>query len=129
MKLESLATKSRRSPRIEPVFQGNILKTTPLLHELFENKGKVSHADLAHLAHTYLAEGLANLALKEANTRDVKFIGFTGGVAYNEIITSALRHIVESSGLKFLVHEAVPPGDGGTSFGQAVVTGFHEPIQ
>jgi hydrogenase maturation protein HypF len=128
MKLEFLATKSKRSLRIEPVFQGNILKTTPLLHELFENKGKVSHADLAHLAHTYLAEGLANLALKEANTRDVKFIGFTGGVAYNEIITSALRHVVESSGLKFLVHEAVPPGDGGTSFGQAVVAGFHELI-
>jgi hydrogenase maturation protein HypF len=129
MKLESLATKSKHFPRIEPVYQGNILKTAPLLCNLFENKGRIPHTNLAHSAHIYMAEGLANLAIEGANAKGVKFIGFTGGVAYNEIMTLALRHIVESSGLKFLVHEVVPPGDGGTSFGQAVVAGFHESAQ
>jgi hydrogenase maturation protein HypF len=129
MKLESLAIKSKFPPRIEPVFQGNTLKTTPLLHEILESKDRIPHADLAHLAHTYLAEGLASLAIKEANAREIRFIGFTGGVACNEIMTSAMRHIVESYGIEFLVHEAVPPGDGGTSFGQTVAAGFHESAQ
>ena len=30
----------------------------------------------------------------------------------------------ETAGLRFLVHEAIPAGDGGVSFGQAVVGGF-----
>ena len=35
-----------------------------------------------------------------------------------------MRETVESAGLRFFVHEAVPAGDGGVSFGQAVVAGF-----
>jgi hydrogenase maturation protein HypF len=35
-----------------------------------------------------------------------------------------MRKMVEAAGLQFLVHEFVPPGDGGLSFGQAVVGGF-----
>jgi hydrogenase maturation factor HypF (carbamoyltransferase family) len=35
-----------------------------------------------------------------------------------------MRKIVEKAGLRFVVHEVVPPGDGGLSFGQAVVGGF-----
>ena len=35
-----------------------------------------------------------------------------------------MREIVEAAGLRFLVHEAVPAGDGGVSLGQAVVGGF-----
>jgi hydrogenase maturation factor HypF (carbamoyltransferase family) len=35
-----------------------------------------------------------------------------------------MREVVEAAGLRFLVHEAVPAGDGGMSFGQAVVGGF-----
>ena len=35
-----------------------------------------------------------------------------------------MRDNIEAAGLRFWVHEAVPPGDGGVSFGQAVVGGF-----
>jgi hydrogenase maturation factor HypF (carbamoyltransferase family) len=35
-----------------------------------------------------------------------------------------MRDAVEAAGLRFFVHEAVPAGDGGVSFGQAVVGGF-----
>jgi hydrogenase maturation factor HypF (carbamoyltransferase family) len=31
---------------------------------------------------------------------------------------------METCWIQFLVHEAVPAGDGGVSFGQAVVGGF-----
>ncbi len=127
MKLESLAMKSRSFPRIEPKFDGDTLNTEFMVQEVFRNREKVAATELARAAHEYLAESLAALAVEEAHQKGVKHVGFTGGVACNEIISSSMRRIVESSGLKFLVHEAVPPGDGGTSFGQAAVAGFQSP--
>jgi hydrogenase maturation protein HypF len=70
---------------------------------------------------------LAQLALEEAERLNVNHIGFSGGVAYNEHITATIRKIVEGKGFKFFVHDRVPPGDGGISFGQAVVAGFQKP--
>ena len=96
-----------------------------MLMEIFENRSKMRKADLALTAHGYLAEGLASLAMEKAREKGVETVGFTGGVAFNEIIASKMRKVIKSSGLRFLGHEAVPPGDGGTSFGQAVVAGVH----
>jgi hydrogenase maturation protein HypF len=124
MKLESAAIKGRDSLQLEPVINGNVLDTTQLLLEIFENREKHSKADLAYSAHAYLGKSLATLAIEKALEKGVKTVGFSGGVACNEILALIMRRVVEASGLEFLVHEAVPPGDGGLSFGQAVVAGF-----
>ncbi len=126
MKLESVAIKGRDILRLEPIINGDVLDTAQMLLEIFENKGKYSKADLAYSAHTYLAKGLATLAIEKALEKNVKTVGFSGGVACNGILALTMRKIVEASGLEFLVHEAVPPGDGGLSFGQAVVAGFYQ---
>jgi len=124
MKLEYLATKAKNAPELKPRIDGNTLNTTHLLLEIFEKRSKLSEADLALAAHRYLADGLATLATEKAYEKGVKNIGISGGVACNEIIAMSLRRTVESCGFRFLVHEAVPPGDGGVSFGQAVVAAF-----
>jgi hydrogenase maturation protein HypF len=71
-----------------------------------------------------LAKGLAALAIQVANAESVKDVGFSGGAACNQILAQLMRENVEAEGLRFFVHEAVPAGDGGVSFGQAVVAGF-----
>ncbi|HIE18649.1 TPA: carbamoyltransferase HypF, partial [Candidatus Bathyarchaeota archaeon] len=124
MKLESLALRGKDVLKLNPTLRGDILDTTHLILEIFKNKDKIPRENLALSAHVYLARGLAMLAVEKAQGKDVKAIGFSGGVAYNEIMTSEIRKFVESSGLNFFVHEAVPPGDGGLSFGQTVVAGF-----
>jgi hydrogenase maturation protein HypF len=121
MKLESAAVKGKDMLNLKPKIEGKTLNTTFLVHEMFDKRGKPSVADLACSAQSYLAKGLAELAIKEAERLNVKAIGFSGGVAYNEQITLTIRRMVEESGFKFLVHNLVPPGDGGTSFGQAIV--------
>ena len=93
---------------------------------MFENREKYSRADLAYSAHAYLARGLATLATEKALEDNVKTVGFSGGVACNKILASVMRSVVKTSGLRFLVHKAVPAGDGGLSFGQAVVAGFSQ---
>ncbi len=124
MKLESAAMKGNSVLKLKPIIKNDTLDTTQLLLEIFENLRTHSKADLAYLAHAYLAKGLAELAIEKAAENSVRTVGFSGGVACNEIFTLTMRRIVETAGLRFLVHEAVPLGDGGLSFGQAVSVGF-----
>jgi hydrogenase maturation protein HypF len=124
MKLESLAKKSKKMPKPEIAIDGDTLQTTQMLRELIENKRKYSKPDLAYYVHSYLSKGLAQLAVEKALENGIKSIGFSGGAACNEILASAMRSTVEDADLKFLVNEAIPAGDGGISFGQAVVGGF-----
>jgi hydrogenase maturation protein HypF len=126
MKLESAALESKDRLNLAPRYNGKVLDTTFLVHEIFTKKDKISAADLACSAQSYLARGLAQLAIEEAERLQVKHVGFSGGVAYNEHITSTIRKVVEREGFKFLVHHKIPAGDGGTSFGQAIVAGFQK---
>jgi len=126
MKLESAAIKGKNVLKLKPVIKSNSLDTTQMLLEIFENREKHSVADLAYSVHAYLAEGLAALAIEKALKNKVKNIGFSGGTACNQILALVMRKTVEAAGLRFLVHEVVPPGDGGLSFGQTVVGGFFQ---
>ena len=127
MKLEAAALKGKEVLNLTPRLKGNIIDTTLLVHEIFSQRGKHSVADLAYSTQSYLARSLAQLAVEEAERLNVNHVGFSGGVAYNEHITATIRRIVEGNGFKFLVHNRVPPGDGGISFGQAVAAGFQKP--
>ncbi|MBN1358325.1 carbamoyltransferase HypF [Candidatus Bathyarchaeota archaeon] len=124
IKLESAAIKGKDVLNMEPVIEGDVLGTSQMLHAVFENLCKVSTADLAYSAHAYLARGLASLAVAKALEQGVGAVGFSGGAACNQILAEVMRGTVEAAGLKFLVHGSIPAGDGGVSFGQAVVGGF-----
>jgi hydrogenase maturation protein HypF len=125
MKLESAAIKGKEVLGLQPIIKGDVLDTTQILYEIFVNGEKHSRADLAYSAHVYLAKGLATLAIEKALENGIKTVGFSGGVACNQILTLTMRKIVEAEGLRFVIHEVIPPGDGGLSFGQAVVGGFY----
>ena len=124
MKLESVARRGKDALKLSPRLDGKVLDTTTLVHEIFTNKDKVSVADLACSVQSYLARGLAELAVRDADRLQVKHVGFSGGVAYNGHITATMRKTVEKAGFKFLVHTKIPAGDGGISFGQAIAVGF-----
>ncbi len=68
-----------------------------------------------------IARGLATLAVDEALRRNVRSIAMSGGVAYNDAITSKIQELVTEAGLDFWCNERVPCGDGGIAFGQTVV--------
>jgi len=120
MKLESAALTGRNRLKLQPIINEDVIDTTNLVHEIFAQKNAFSTADLAFSAQSYIARGLAQLASEKAKQLGISVVGFSGGVAYNEQITSTIRRVVKENGLKFVVHELVPPGDGGISLGQAV---------
>lgn len=90
----------------EPVIEGNVLITTPLFKFLVDNLNK-DKKRLAATVQLYLALGLYKIASKFN-----KPIVFSGGCAYNKIMTSFM---IEKG---VYINEKVPCGDGGISFGQ-----------
>jgi len=124
MKLESAAMGGKDVLDLQPQVEGNIINTTSVVEEVFRQKDECNVADLAYSAQSYVARSLAHLAIEKAEHLNIKAIGFSGGVAYNEQITLTIKRVIEESEFTFLVHRVVPPGDGGTSFGQAIAASF-----
>jgi hydrogenase maturation protein HypF len=124
IKLESIATGGNDLLRLPPTICHDVLETSQMLAALYENCQKFSKQDLAYSVHAYLANGLAALATEQAVACGVGTVGFTGGAAVNALLAKLMCRAVEAEGLRFVVHETVPSGDGGLSFGQAFVGGF-----
>ena len=98
----------------EPVFSNQsgktILQTTPLFEHLLHNtqeKGK-----LAATAQMYVAKGLFHIAQKAQRRKDTPIV-FSGGVAYNKMISEYL--LTQGA----LAHKELPAGDGCICYGQA----------
>ena len=98
-----------------------VLDTTQIVLNIYENLDVHSRADLAFSAEDTIATGLAELAINAAEKGGIGTIGLSGGVAYNEHITTRMREIVETNDFTFIRHNKIPNGDGGVSLGQAIV--------
>jgi hydrogenase maturation protein HypF len=120
MKLEAAAANGKDVLKFRPEVKDNIVDTSELVRRIFERRKTGAACDLAFSAERCLAEGLAQVAVDQAKHEGVEVVGFSGGVAYNEHITYAMKRFVEKKGLRFVVHKAVPAGDGGVSFGQSL---------
>lgn len=122
MKLESLAVNGNPSNYMIPVeVKNNVVDTSLIVDSLVQYlKNNTNKRDLAAAVHHALAEGLNQIAIDHALDNGIKYVGFTGGVAYNNRFTEYIKQKVEKSNLTFLQHKQVPCGDGSLSLGQAV---------
>jgi hydrogenase maturation protein HypF len=122
--LEALARKGRLGKITFEVSEENpeIINTTSMIHQSYESliSGK-QPADIALAIHLYLANQFSDLAINYALSNNIKKIGFTGGVAYNDIITRQIAKKVKNANLEFLQHKSLPCGDGSISSGQAII--------
>ncbi|MDI6888428.1 MAG: carbamoyltransferase HypF [Methanocellales archaeon] len=78
--------------------------------------------DIAAAVQRAIAIGFAQMAMEAASNTGIDTIGISGGVAYNSAIVKTIKDEVTSEGYKFVTNEKVPCGDGGISFGQAILT-------
>jgi len=119
MKLEAHSTDGVDRLDMKPIIDGELIRTTQMVRAIFDNRRKIAVQDLAFSAHSYLARALADAAIKLARENRIQTVGFSGGVALNELISSMIQKIVSEAGLHYVSNALVPPGDGGLSFGQA----------
>ncbi len=125
IKLESFARLGSRG-KIKfkvPSPSEDTIYTTPLIAQSYEffNQGK-SPFDIALAAHYELANQFANASISYAKENNIRKIGITGGVAYNQFITSHIAKKVKQANLEFIEHKDLPCGDGAISCGQAIVS-------
>ena len=88
------------------------------LHLLKAREQGIPVPELARRFHLGLIEGLAELALAGAKRTGVRTVGLSGGVLHNRTVALLLPQALQRRGLVPLIHKALPPGDGGISFGQ-----------
>jgi len=122
--LEALARKGRLGKIVFdlPETNSGIINTTSMLYQAYEYLiSNEQPADIALAIHLYLANQFADSAIDYALSNSIKKIGFTGGVAYNDLITRQIAKKANSANLEFLQHKSLPCGDGGISSGQAIV--------
>lgn len=131
MKLEAAASRSTKRVDLPLVFKKwgepavPVLDTTELLLGVYELSGKkYSRADLAFAVEESLAKGISEIAVSLAAEKGFEKIGLSGGVAYNDHITSCIAEVVKEAGFEFLAHRHVPCGDGCISFGQSLAAGL-----
>jgi hydrogenase maturation protein HypF len=100
------------------------LDISDALLKIIELKKKgVSKHEIAYAAQWYLGTSLAEIACDIAINEGIEYVGFSGGVALNRVITNAVVDRVNQEKLNPLLHHQVPPGDGGISIGQVAVAG------
>lgn len=91
---------------------------TSVVEALYEGRSKF---DIAAAAQVTLARALAFQACEEALKTGKPTVGFSGGVAVNAAIGAEIERVVRENGLRFATNHKLPCGDGGVSFGQAVL--------
>jgi hydrogenase maturation protein HypF len=71
--------------------------------------------------HAGIAEGFINAAANARIETDINTVALSGGCMANRRLARLLRTGLEEEGFTVLQHRNVSPGDGGLSYGQAVV--------
>lgn len=90
----------------------------PLFRALASGGGSV--AERADLFHSTLAASILDQAFAMRRRAPLERVGLTGGVFQNRRLTEEAAGLLEANGFRVLLHERVPPNDGGLSFGQVV---------
>ena len=71
--------------------------------------------------HAGVAEGFINAAANARIETEVNTVALSGGCMHNRRLARLLRAGLEDEGFQVFQHRQVSPGDGGLSYGQAVV--------
>jgi hydrogenase maturation protein HypF len=98
-----------------------ILNTSNMLKYLINIQYKFKKGDIAAFGQKYLSDGIVEIALKAAEDTGIDKIALSGGVFVNKNITLNILDQIEKHGYLALRNFKVPPGDGGTALGQAVI--------
>jgi hydrogenase maturation protein HypF len=99
-----------------------VLSTKELWRALVGDlRAGVAREKIAARFHAGVARGFLLAACRAREQRGIETVALSGGCLHNRRLATLLRMGLEAEGFRVLRHERVSPGDGGLSYGQAVV--------
>ena len=94
----------------------------PLWRELFEDmRSGVAKPRIAARFHAGVAAGFVRAAVEAGKATGIRKAVLSGGCMHNRRLSRLLRTGLEAQGMEVFQQVQVSPGDGGLSYGQAVV--------
>jgi hydrogenase maturation protein HypF len=94
----------------------------PLWHALLNDKRvRVDPSIMSLRFHAGVAHAYAQLAVKAREQTGISEVCLSGGVFHNALLHRLISEALVYEGFQVYAHSAVSPGDGGLSYGQAVV--------
>jgi hydrogenase maturation protein HypF len=122
VELEHLAAQSATVRRYRFEIAGPEINTAGLLAAIVGDvRAGVEPSAIAAGFHDAVATMIADVARQRRECDGIDTVGLTGGVFQNAVLTAAARRLLEADGFAVLVHERVPPNDGGLALGQLAV--------
>ncbi len=98
------------------------MKVGPLWRALMADlRANVSKARVSAKFHAGVAAGFVRAAVAARIETGVRQVALSGGAMHNRRLARLLRTGLEAEGFEVFQHRRVSPGDGGLSYGQAVV--------
>lgn len=93
----------------------------PLLPVLMDES--LSQTERGSIFHASLAGVIAGQAKAIRERYGIECVGLSGGVFQNRVLAEGAMASLKRLGFKVYLHETVPAGDGGISFGQIIEAG------
>ncbi|MDR3797418.1 MAG: carbamoyltransferase HypF [Terracidiphilus sp.] len=98
------------------------MSAKPLWKELLEDlRAGVSNARIASRFHAGVTTAFIGAAKLARENTGIEKVALSGGCLHNRRLARLLRTGLEEEGFQVFQHRIVSPGDGGLSYGQAVV--------
>ncbi|MCX6795874.1 MAG: carbamoyltransferase HypF, partial [Candidatus Falkowbacteria bacterium] len=127
MKLEKYLTNGSAKYSFDIEVKDGTVGTSDLFRQIEEKvKPPFTESQKANISYSMvktIVDKLVEIAVENAENNGIKNIGLTGGVSYNIPITEMVERQVKKAGLKLIVHNRVPNGDGGIAVGQNAIVG------
>jgi hydrogenase maturation protein HypF len=133
IELEALArtVDRREAPRYEDSCRVSVadgvavLDPAPLVERVVsEHRAGAPVASIAAGFHEALGAATAQLAADQARAHGLGTVALTGGVFQNLRFSQIVEAALRDAGLTVLVHQSIPPNDGGISVGQAAIAAW-----
>jgi hydrogenase maturation protein HypF len=123
MWLESVADEKAHEPYPVEIQDGDPLVIDPaaLISNVAEDILKTSDPGrVSARFHSAVATMVSEILGELARRTGIRTVGLTGGCFQNKLLTESALALLESQELNVLLHESIPPNDGGIAVGQAV---------
>ncbi|KYK32249.1 MAG: [NiFe] hydrogenase metallocenter assembly protein HypF [Thermoplasmatales archaeon SG8-52-3] len=127
MKLEKYLSIGKYKYSFDCEVKNDVVGTIDLFRQLDEKiKKPLNEKEKADYVYSFvktILDNLTKIAIENSNSLGINNVGLTGGVSYNIPIVEMIEEQVKKAGLKLIVHNQIPNGDGGISIGQNAIIG------